>query len=201
MSSGWQKTLESIIMITSQQFSGFSSESFILSCIVGLAVVYGICRVMELRCGERFSNRTIITMLWLAIYLCFVLQITILNRESLSRGGMFFNLYLGALNGSYLELQQAVYTVLNIVLFLPIGFSIMFLRHDSGWLRSTILVTMYCFVVSITIESIQYVTGRGYFELTDLLTNTLGGFIGGMLAMILLSVKKRFERGRCRNEE
>ncbi|KRM78491.1 hypothetical protein FC84_GL000748 [Lapidilactobacillus dextrinicus DSM 20335] len=80
--------------------------------------------------------------------------------------------------------------VLNILLFVPLGF---YLRRYTKW--SMIRVLLMVFIVSLTVELLQ-LTGllffydRPYrlFEVDDLLTNTLGG-LGGILISRHFTIK------------
>lgn len=47
---------------------------------------------------------------------------------------------------------------------------------------------------SICIESLQLVTGRGYFQIDDILTNTLGMFLGYLVFGIGFGIVKLFRR-------
>jgi VanZ like family len=64
---------------------------------------------------------------------------------------------------------------LNTLLFMPLGAALAW-RRPGVW-RAVLL----CFVVSLTIESLQFrfIPGRDA-SLSDLLTNTLGGFLGAL---------------------
>ena len=66
------------------------------------------------------------------------------------------------------ELREEI--ILNIILFIPIG---LLGGKDLGWKIIPIAAA-----VSITIEIIQLVTGRGLTEFDDVFHNTLGAAIG-----------------------
>ena len=71
---------------------------------------------------------------------------------------------------------------LNIMLFVPIGY---LLPYVFRWFREhtrrrTVLA---CFLVSLATENIQLITKLGYYDIDDLITNTIGGFIGQALFM------------------
>ena len=72
-------------------------------------------------------------------------------------------------------------------MFLPYGFlaSWAFKRMRRFW-NCTLLGA----VTSLGIESLQLITARGYFQIDDILTNTLGTVIG-YLVYWLLFYKKR----------
>lgn len=60
--------------------------------------------------------------------------------------------------------------LLNIILFIPVG---LLGGRDLGWKIIPIAVA-----VSITIEIVQFVTGRGLTEFDDVIHNTFGTAIG-----------------------
>ena len=62
--------------------------------------------------------------------------------------------------------------VLNILLFIPLGF----LTGRKGW-----KAILYGFLLSAFIELIQYIAVLGYCEADDVLNNTIGAAIGSLL--------------------
>ncbi len=64
--------------------------------------------------------------------------------------------------------------ILNVVIFVPLGVyaGILFKR----WIFGKKL--LFFFLLSLLVESLQYVLRVGAFDVTDLITNTLGGVIG-----------------------
>ena len=84
----------------------------------------------------------------------------------------------------------------NIAVFVPFGFFLgewlASLNRTGSWLRVG-LVTLASFGLSLCIECLQLVLKVGFFEVTDLVMNTAGGFIGAGLAILgrkLLSMPK-----------
>ncbi|MCL7748780.1 VanZ family protein [Halalkalibacter alkaliphilus] len=61
-----------------------------------------------------------------------------------------------------------------VLLFIPIGVLIPLLlpKLKNAW--TIVLILMF----SLTIESVQYVTQLGVFDVDDIMLNSLGGFIG-----------------------
>ena len=75
----------------------------------------------------------------------------------------------------------------NIVVFIPFGFFLsVFLastkRFSIG--RQIGLVTLATFALSLLIECLQLILHVGFFEVTDLVLNTVGGLIGATTAAI-----------------
>jgi glycopeptide antibiotics resistance protein len=60
----------------------------------------------------------------------------------------------------------------NLVWFVPFGILLPILT------KSRARTIFYCFLLSLLIETLQYVFGTGVSEVEDLILNTLGGAIG-----------------------
>ncbi len=67
--------------------------------------------------------------------------------------------------------------IMNVVVFIPLGIyaAILFKRWSFG-----IKVLSFC-LLSTLVEVLQYILSIGAFDITDILTNTLGGIIGWMM--------------------
>ena len=73
----------------------------------------------------------------------------------------------------------------NILLFLPLG---MLAPRVVPLFRNVFYGTLAGFLISFFIEVIQLVTGRGFFQIDDILTNTLGMFAGCLLNALVRGV-------------
>ena len=81
-----------------------------------------------------------------------------------------------------ISLRDLAEVYLNVMLHVPIGY---LLPYVFRWFREhtrrrTVLA---CFLISLATENIQLITKLGYYDIDDLITNTLGGFIGQALFM------------------
>ena len=87
--------------------------------------------------------------------------------------------------------QGPVETISNISVFVPFGFFLgewlASLNRTSPWCRVG-LVTLIALGLSLCIESLQLLLHVGFFELTDLVMNTLGGFVGALISVGLRKV-------------
>lgn len=77
----------------------------------------------------------------------------------------------------------------NIWLFIPLG-AILYCIHP-GW--KMILIPL---VLSILIEVIQYISGTGFCELDDVISNTLGGAIGYKMEKLAVGLKNNLLKKR-----
>lgn len=63
----------------------------------------------------------------------------------------------------------------NVLLFVPYGFLLPWVfERTRGFLRTG----FWGLLTSVCVEVLQLATGRGYFQIDDILTNTLGALIG-----------------------
>ena len=80
--------------------------------------------------------------------------------------------------------QGPAETISNIAVFVPFGFFLgewlATLNRTSFWHRVG-LVTLSAFCLSLCIECLQLALHVGFFEVTDLVMNTVGGGVGGWL--------------------
>lgn len=74
----------------------------------------------------------------------------------------------------------------NIAVFIPFGFFLSeFLSSEKRFsvLRQIGYVSLTALGLSLCVESLQLILHVGYFELTDLVMNTMGAFIGAGVAL------------------
>lgn len=80
-------------------------------------------------------------------------------------------------------------TILNIILFVPLGFFLPLLYKKYGHIGSVALVS---FLLSLSIEIVQ-MFGRGATDINDLITNTVGACLGFFIYQLLCKfVSKEF---------
>lgn len=101
------------------------------------------------------------------IVFAFILQMALIGRQDsgVSVAAPFLHSYF-QLN-IYLE-----EILLNILLFLPFGYILAY----SGFPPNKTII--FCLATSALIEITQYVFHLGLFEWDDMISNTLGGYIG-----------------------
>jgi hypothetical protein len=106
-----------------------------------------------------------------SMYVAIILCITFLSRETGSRQGI--DLKLGATWG--INERNNAYVIENVLLFIPLGFI-------CPWSFKKFRNPLRCigagFIMSLFIETIQLITGRGYFQIDDIITNTMGMAVG-----------------------
>lgn len=118
------------------------------------------------------------------VYVAFILYETLMFRES---GNARTNFVLFSYAGKFLKEQSVrVGVINNIWLFIPLGTGL-YRWFQKKW------VLLIPFVMSVAIETTQYITGLGMAEFNDVFGNTIGGWIGVLVAWMWLSWKMSVE--------
>lgn len=76
----------------------------------------------------------------------------------------------------------------NVIGFMPFGFFITIVRNKK---TNFVVALLYSFAFTLLIESVQYITKLGVFDIDDLMLNTLGGILGYIVYFILSCVENR----------
>ena len=114
------------------------------------------------------------------VYVAFILYETLMFRES---GDARTNFVLFSYAGKFLKEQSVrVGVINNIWLFIPLGTGL-YRWFQKKW------VLLVPFVMSVAIETTQYITRLGIAEFDDVFGNTMGGWIGVLVAWMWLSRK------------
>ncbi len=122
------------------------------------------------------------------IYMIIVLGATIGDRISgyESVNLHLFSSYKYAYNNFSLREWRNI--ILNILMFVPIGFIMpLLLKKCESWY----ITYLVGFGITLFIEILQLISKRGIFELDDIINNTLGCVIGYGIVMIFISLLRR----------
>jgi len=133
---------------------------------------------------------------FLILYGLFILYMTMAYREagdSRSRMELFWS-YRQYWTNAQLRLE----ILNNIFLFVPFGTALQPLWPGRPG-RAILRTGLVCLLFSAGIETVQLLTGIGLFEFDDMISNTLGGLIGGLLYYVWKTGKRKMERGRKRH--
>jgi glycopeptide antibiotics resistance protein len=109
------------------------------------------------------------------IYIFLVAGITFLSRSPGSRTEVNLKVFGTISNSMY----SNRYVIENILLFIPFG-----VLFPCLWkrLQSVLNSLIVGFLISLFIEISQYVSQRGYFQVDDMIFNTLGTLVGFYIA-------------------
>lgn len=121
------------------------------------------------------------------IYVAIIVSLTLLGRKSGSRVGVDLIPFSTWGNND----RNHAYVVENVLLFIPFGLlgGVCFLKMRK--LFGCILAGLFA---SLLIEVIQLATGRGYFQVDDILANTCGCVLGVLLFQLLDAIFNRRKR-------
>ena len=158
-----------------------------LVCGLILAVCYAVCR----RQGRRFPWGKAVCALLLVGWAAVTVFVTLLRSEPNEFAARQCNLQLFlAWREAYqrFTLQLWLNVLLNIALFVPLGFLLPLLAKPF---RKWYAALGAGFGVSLLIELTQLFTGRGMCDVDDLFTNTLGAMLGWCAAMLVLALHQK----------
>lgn len=196
-----QKFFEYLFHYIRQQSRGISVKEMLLMWVICAVVLHIICMLYAGFSGKKIAVYKEVMLILILGYACFGGQITLFRRVAGSRGTIDTSVYFGNLFGNWYERQQFYYSFLNICFFVPWGFLWGIWRWDDYVWKRVLMVTGYSFLSTAMIEITQFITGRGFFEVLDIITNVMGGVIGCILASICIPIMnyirdKLIERGR-----
>lgn len=135
-----------------------------------VAAVFCICR--NRRCKSRGeASGSVCARSAFYMYVVLLLVITLFSRESGSGKGLDLKLF----STWGINKRNNAYVIENILLFIPYGFVC---AWNYTCMRNFLVCTLTGFLTSLGIEFLQLVTGRGFFQIDDILTNALGSMIG-----------------------
>ena len=107
--------------------------------------------------------------LLIATYFC-ILVALLFGRPSLNRVFSFNVLELFYINSK----EALIQNIFNFIFFIPIGY---FFRRQT--IKSTFIISLSSIII---VELIQVATKRGFFDVNDIILNTLGILIGYIIS-------------------
>lgn len=162
-----------------------------ITIIVGvvLFVGYRFIYLKWLGGKKSLTTKQIIVFSLFISYMMSVCALTLLNRGSNYQGSVNLVLFSSYREAWYnFSVRDWQYIYFNILMFVPFGFFLPLLHKRFSHLKWTIL---FATLFTGMIETIQYITGFGIFELDDLFNNILGAVIGFGVVKALI-VRKRW---------
>ena len=136
-------------------------------------IVYFVFKIILRKNSKSFYNFYKVIFL---VYLFALVHITLFEREPGSRTAISLTLF-ETLGG----FRNNAYVVENILLFIPYGFLLAILFRP---MRNFVLCLAVGAMSSLTIETVQLLTQRGYFQVDDILMNSIGTVIGCAVFLI-----------------
>lgn len=146
--------------------------------VAGLIIVLTLKVINSGRLRRQKEPISVLPTTGLLMYMFIMLCITFLSRESGSRNGIDMKLF----STWGINTRNNAYVIENILLFIPYGF---LLPVAVKSYRNVISCLFVGVVTSMAIECMQLITARGYFQIDDILTNTLGTVMGYLVFRIV----------------
>lgn len=126
---------------------------------------------------------SVVTITGFFVYIVILLFITVFSREGGSSKGIDLELF----STWGINTRNNAYVMENILLFIPFGILCAWVFPVARRLWSCASIGL---AVSFGIECLQLITGRGYFQIDDILTNTFGAVAGYLLYRCTVRKKK-----------
>lgn len=124
-----------------------------------------------------------------------ILYITVFSRGESGKGADFipFSSFVRA------KIQPEMYRsmLMNVFLFVPLGLSLPYVFSGSI-VKRILLAILIGFLLSVTVEAIQYFAHLGMAETDDVICNTVGTAIGSCAYLLSLLWSKLFNKTKGR---
>ncbi len=156
-------------------------------CTAGILLSWLLFRIIT-KGTKKFRWTQAICIVLLVGYAALVLYATVLRMDGGYRD-ISLHLFRGwreAWNGFSLQLWLNV--LLNVALLVPLGVLLPLLAKPFRKWYASLVAGL---AASLCIETVQYLTARGLFDIDDLFNNTLGAVIGYCLVMLCLSFREK----------
>lgn len=139
--------------------------------VAGMIVAIILSAINDRRVKKNKIPFSVPAITGLIMYIVVMLFITFLSREDGSSMGIDLELF----STWGINTRNNAYVIENILLFIPYG---LFCAWAFPAMRSLLSCTLSGAIASLGIECLQLVTGRGFFQIDDVITNTLGALVG-----------------------
>lgn len=161
----------------------------LITGILFLAVLY-IFRKLGLLQTKKSGIRSDLLLFLVIVYVAVLLKLAFFSREPGSRTTVDLTLF-----GTWGTTMQAhAFFVENIIMFIPFGILI---PSAFPMMRNIFVCTLTALACSLSLEMFQLITGRGFCQLDDVVTNTLGALIGCIVYKIWTSAHRLMAGTSC----
>lgn len=155
--------------------------------VAGIIIVLVLSVINDRRVRRQKKPFSVVAVTVLLMYMFIMLCITFLSRESGSSNGIDMELF----STWSINTRNKALVIENVLLFIPYGF--LFPLAVKSY-RSFFSVMLVGIVTSLGIECMQLVTGRGFFQVDDILTNTLGSVVGYIIFKMFYCIIMKCKR-------
>lgn len=175
---------------------GSSILKAVFMALIAAGVLFWVYRRHRLKYGDDrpFPWKRAVLVLLLVGYLAIVEYATLSRLGAIGAGGTNFRLFRAWKEAwNNYSVKNWANVLLNVALFAPLGVLVplVFPRCQKG-----LRMLAVGFGTSLLVEFLQWVGGRGIFDIDDLFCNTLGAMTGFCCLMAALSAaRKKWARG------
>ena len=138
-----------------------------------------------------YKQMRIIGAVLVVVAVCAIMYVTVFSRNESGAGAYFvpFSSFERA------KIQPEMYRsmLMNVFLFVPLGLSMPYV-FGGGIAKRILLTILIGFLLSVTVEAIQYFGHLGMAETDDVICNTLGSAIGSCAYLLSLLWRKIFKK-------
>jgi len=159
--------------------------------VAGIVVVLLLSLINDRRVRKGKPPFCVCAITALLMYMFIILCITFLSRESGSGNGTGIDMEFFSTWG--INDRNNAYVVENILLFVPYGILFPWAFKDA---RNFLSSLMSGVAISLGIECMQLFTARGFFQIDDILTNTLGTVLGYLVFKVWDWICRKVKAGR-----
>lgn len=171
-----------IIKILRNYLTGYIQEISWVELLIVIIIAIGFIILHCYKQGKKgnITVHKLFSVILINIYIITVLILTILGR----RNGVISSICAADLFRTYQQVflvrsKYAVYEIVfNIILFIPMG---VFILDNKSKVKQKLMV---CFLIVLSIEILQFMSGRGLFEVCDLIDCSLGCLLGVVMKYI-----------------
>lgn len=173
--------IDSFLYNIKKEFQNVDLSKLIIYMIIAAVVIHICIYVYAKIKSKKISIGMEILVVLMAWYIGMVLSVTYFNRPAGSVGRVFQTKLLQWED----NMNQNVTNILNIILFVPFGMLITGLESKQGMLKKIIIIACSSFLFSLLIETMKYITQRGYFEVDNIEANLIGAIAGSIIVSLV----------------
>lgn len=151
--------------------------------IVGIIVAIILSAINNRRVRKNKAPFSVMAITGFVMYIVILLFITFLSRENGSSAVIDMELF----STWGINTRNNAYVVENVLLFIPYGF---FCAWAIPGARKLWSCTWIGAMTTVVIEYLQLFTGRGRFQIDDVLTNILGTIIGYIAFRCVMKLRR-----------
>ena len=166
------------------EFQYITPISLLYMALISFVVIHIVFFIKAKRETKPISLYREVLWIVLLFYFLLILQLCIFGREVSSAPRVFQTKLLQFDT----NMGQNMTNFLNMFIFIPYGALISATLSKATRVKRYLMTLVYAFLTSISIETIQYITNRGYFEIDDIEVNLIGALIGAVIMGICITV-------------